>query len=137
MLLMEMASNRKNLNPHVEHSSQLYFPFWIYDQLGKQNDIELEDVKEEEMKIAKKMIMVALWCIQLKPDDRPSMKEVVEMLEGDVENLEMPPKPSLYPHETIAGDQGSNSEQTTLSDFISSSIDPVEIVADSQVAGIA
>jgi len=27
MLLMEMASKRKNLDPHAEHSSQLYFPF--------------------------------------------------------------------------------------------------------------
>ncbi|XP_057441489.1 rust resistance kinase Lr10-like [Lotus japonicus] len=118
MLLMEMASNRKNPNPHVEHSSQLYFPLWIHDQLGKQSDIELGYVKEEEIRLnctfAKKMVMVALWCIQLKPDDRPSMKKVVEMLEGDVESLEMPPKPSLYPHETIAGDQGSNSKQTMV-----------------------
>ncbi|KAJ1440353.1 Serine/threonine-protein kinase, active site [Sesbania bispinosa] len=61
MLLMEMASKRKNLNPHVEHSSQLYFPFWIYDQLGKEEEIEMEDVTEEEKKMVKKMIIVALW----------------------------------------------------------------------------
>ncbi|PNX89571.1 stress-induced receptor-like kinase [Trifolium pratense] len=33
----------------------------------------------------------------MKPVDRPSMKKVVEMLEGDIENIEMPPKPLLYP----------------------------------------
>ncbi|XLU97364.1 hypothetical protein S245_011704, partial [Arachis hypogaea] len=43
------------------------------------------------------MIIVALWCIQLKPCNRPSMKQVVEMLEGESEDLTIPPKPSLYP----------------------------------------
>ncbi|XLR60453.1 hypothetical protein S83_011125 [Arachis hypogaea] len=43
------------------------------------------------------MIIVALWCIQLKPCDRPSLKQVVEMLEREAEDLTMPPKPSLYP----------------------------------------
>ncbi|KAL2574394.1 hypothetical protein AAZV13_17G184600 [Glycine max] len=101
MLLMEMASKRKNLNPHAERSSQLFFPFWIYNHIGDEEDIEMEDVTEEEKKMIKKMIIVALWCIQLKPNDRPSMNKVVEMLEGDIENLEIPPKPTLYPSETI------------------------------------
>ena len=35
MLMMEMASKRKNLNPYAEHSSQLHFPFWIYDQFNE------------------------------------------------------------------------------------------------------
>ncbi|RDX92217.1 Rust resistance kinase Lr10, partial [Mucuna pruriens] len=101
MLLMEMASKRKNLNPQVEHSSQIYFPFWIYNHIGEEKDIEMEDVTEEEKKITKKMFIVALWCIQLKPSDRPSMNKVVEMLEGDIESLEIPPKPTLYPDETV------------------------------------
>lgn len=40
MLLMEMASKRKNSNPNAEHSSQAYFPFWIYDQFSEERDIE-------------------------------------------------------------------------------------------------
>ncbi|KAE9608886.1 putative glycerophosphodiester phosphodiesterase, protein kinase RLK-Pelle-LRK10L-2 family [Lupinus albus] len=32
MLLMEMAGRRKNLNALAENYSQLYYPFWIYDQ---------------------------------------------------------------------------------------------------------
>jgi len=53
------------------------------------------------MKIVKKMIIVALWCIQLKPNDRPSMSKVVEMLEGDIESLEMLPEPTMYPDENF------------------------------------
>ncbi|ESW33165.1 hypothetical protein PHAVU_001G048400 [Phaseolus vulgaris] len=101
MLLMEMASKRKNLNTHADHSSQLYFPLWIHDHIQEEDDVDIGDVTEEENKIAKKMIIVALWCIQLKPNDRPSMKRVVEMLEGDIEDLEIPPKPILFPNETV------------------------------------
>ena len=118
MLLMEIASKRKNLNPHAERSSQLYFPFWIYDQLDKEKDIEMEDVIEEEKKIAKKLMIVSLWCIQLKTNDRPSINKVVEMLEGDIENLKIPLKPSLYPYETL---EKLCSNQTTLPQFSSSS----------------
>ncbi|CAJ2673384.1 unnamed protein product [Trifolium pratense] len=132
MLLMEMASRRKNLNPHAEHSSQLYFPLWIYDQVEKEQDIEMEDTTEEEKKIVKKMIIVALWCIQLKPDDRPSMSKVVEMLEGDVEILHMPPKPILYPHDTVVDDLRTNFDQTMSSDY-TSSYDSVEIATASLI----
>ncbi|KAB1205177.1 hypothetical protein CJ030_MR7G021995 [Morella rubra] len=81
MLLMEMASRRKNVNASVDHSSQVYFPTWIYDQLQDGRDIEIDNVTEEEREICKKMIIVALWCIQMKPSYRPSMHEVVGMLE--------------------------------------------------------
>ncbi|KAI9081729.1 hypothetical protein K1719_036277 [Acacia pycnantha] len=114
MLLMEMASQRRNLNPHVEHSSQLYFPLWIYDQFDEEKDIEMQDFSKEDKDLAKKMFMVALWCIQLKPADRPSMGKVIEMLEtDDVESLEMPPKPSLYPNEEVLVDDGSYSSATS------------------------
>ncbi|MED6144324.1 hypothetical protein PIB30_014672 [Stylosanthes scabra] len=96
MLLMEMACRRKNLNAMTENSSQIYFPFWVYDQLDHGREITIENDTDEEMKLAKKMMIVALWCIQTKPNDRPSMKRVVEMLTQD-DDLEMPPKPYFYP----------------------------------------
>ncbi|XP_020961398.1 rust resistance kinase Lr10-like [Arachis ipaensis] len=106
MLLMEMASQRKNLNPHAEHSSQLYFPFWIYNHLAAESqEIEMKTFNHEERsELTKKMFMTALWCIQLKPCDRPSMNEVVKMLEGDVATIKMPPKPSFYPNDVIQRD---------------------------------
>ncbi|XP_047965624.1 LEAF RUST 10 DISEASE-RESISTANCE LOCUS RECEPTOR-LIKE PROTEIN KINASE-like 2.7 [Salvia hispanica] len=36
------------------------------------------------------MTIVALWCILMSPDDRPSMNMVLEMLGGDVERLQIP-----------------------------------------------
>ncbi|KAI9112554.1 hypothetical protein K1719_016477 [Acacia pycnantha] len=114
MLLMEMASQRRNLNPQAEHSSQLYYPLWIYDHFDDNKDIEMEDLMEEEKSLVKKMFIVALWCIQLKPVDRPSMNKVIEMLEAnDVSSLQMPPKPPLYPNERVLVDDISNSDETT------------------------
>ncbi|XP_021802295.1 rust resistance kinase Lr10-like [Prunus avium] len=123
MLLMQMASRRKNFSSMVEHSSQTYFPLWVYDQYNKGNDLEMADFNEEEKKIIKKMVITALWCIQMKPSDRPSMNKVIEMLGGDVECLKMPIRPFLYPQEMHVGDVqeslnsiGSNGELTwTLS----------------------
>ncbi|MED6123370.1 hypothetical protein PIB30_048489 [Stylosanthes scabra] len=123
MLLMEMASQRRNMNPQAEHSSQLYFPYWIYDQLAaKENDeIEMESFDHEERsELAKKMFMTALWCIQLKPSDRPSMNKVVEMLQGDVASIEMPPKPSFYPNDVIQRD--SNVESSGVNDSNNSDV---------------
>ncbi|KAK8473049.1 hypothetical protein PHAVU_001G047900 [Phaseolus vulgaris] len=117
MLLMEMASKRKNLNPHVDHSSQLYFPLWIYDHIKDEEDIDKEYLTKEEKIIAKKMIIVSLWCIQLKPSDRPSMNRVVEMLEGDIEDLEIPPKPALFLDELSRDGETINSTSNELNSF--------------------
>ena len=58
MLLMEMASRRKNLNAAAEHTSQIYFLSWVYDQIIEGNDLQMEDATtEEESKLRKKMII--------------------------------------------------------------------------------
>ncbi|KAJ7959315.1 putative Kinase [Quillaja saponaria] len=137
MLLLEMASRRKNLQLNMpdcsseENLSQIYFPTWIYNQFSEGKDIELmENATEEEKSIARKMIIIALWCIQLKPCDRPSMHQVVEMLEGDAQTLEMPPKPSMCPQEMPNMDHGLISEQTTIDDLTNTSGDFEEFSSD-------
>jgi serine/threonine protein kinase len=96
MLLMEMTGRRKNVNAFAEHSSKIYFPTWVYDQLNNGNNIEMEEATDEEKEIGKKMIIVALWCIQMKPYDCPSMNKVIQMLEGEVEYLQILSKPSYH-----------------------------------------
>ena len=71
MLLLEMANRRKNFNAFGDHSSQIYFPTWVYDQVCEGNDIVMENAMEGEKEKIKKMIIVDLWCIQMKPSDRP------------------------------------------------------------------
>ncbi|KAF7151908.1 hypothetical protein RHSIM_Rhsim02G0206200 [Rhododendron simsii] len=105
MLLMEMAGRRRNLNAFADHTSQIYFPLWIYDQFKEGKEIEMGEATEQEREMVRKMVITALWCIQMKPSDRPSMSNVVEMLEGDVEALGMPPKPFLTPQDVPVEDE--------------------------------
>ncbi|KAG6655981.1 probable receptor-like protein kinase At5g39020 [Carya illinoinensis] len=113
MLLMDMTGRRRNLNTFADHSSETYFPTCVYDELHNENGIEIEDAIEEEKKMTKKMIIVALWCIQMKPNDRPSMNKVIEMLEGDIECLQIPPKPfSALSERYIQSDIEESSNQS-------------------------
>ncbi|KAL9377415.1 hypothetical protein Peur_028750 [Populus x canadensis] len=116
MLLMEMVGRRKNLNALVDHSSQMYFPSWIYDQVNEGRDILEDQATEQEKNTIKKMTIVALWCIQLKPIDRPSMHRVVQMLQADIESLQMPPKPFLVPQQTSNDDRINLANPTSLRD---------------------
>ncbi|KAL3714485.1 hypothetical protein ACJRO7_006409 [Eucalyptus globulus] len=103
-LLMEMASRRKNADTVAEYSSDIYFPLWVHDQLSEGLNVTMEEVSKEDKRIVEKMIIVALWCIQLNPSDRPSMHKVLEMLEGEANDLQVPPKPLFYPTEMSARD---------------------------------
>ncbi|XP_034710501.1 rust resistance kinase Lr10-like [Vitis riparia] len=106
MLLMEMVGKQRHFNRHQEEDlSELFFPSWIYDRIEQGEDMEMGDVTEDEKKYIWKMVIVALWCVQMKPMDRPSMSKALDMLEGDVELLQLPPKPTLYSHEISALDR--------------------------------
>ena len=95
MLLLEMTGKRRNLNANAENTSQIYFPTWVYDQISRGQSLGIEDAVRDEIGLVRKMVIIGLWCIQTRPNDRPSMNRVIEMLESEIESLEMPPKPSL------------------------------------------
>ncbi|KAL5809934.1 hypothetical protein ACOSQ4_026502 [Xanthoceras sorbifolium] len=83
-------SDVKNIDVGVSHTSEIYFSNWIYMQLEQGKDFEFHGVvTEEEKELAKKM------CIQTIPSNRPSMSKVLEMLEGSLESMQIPPRPSL------------------------------------------
>ncbi|KAJ9139770.1 hypothetical protein P3X46_030474 [Hevea brasiliensis] len=107
MLLLEMVGGRKNIDVNVEKTSQVFFPEWIYNHLDQGQELRIRIEEEGDAKIAKKLTVVGLWCIQWYPADRPSMKVVVQMLEGGDE-LTMPPNPfaSGGPMKTDAGMRG-------------------------------
>eukprot|EP00261_Vitis_vinifera_P040430 XP_019081673.1 PREDICTED: rust resistance kinase Lr10 isoform X2 [Vitis vinifera] len=92
MLLLEMVSGRKNSDVTAENPSQVYFPEWIYNHLNQGEELHIRIMENRDATIAKKLAIVGLWCIQWYPVDRPSMKLVVQMLEGE-DNLTMPPNP--------------------------------------------
>ncbi|XP_077222465.1 rust resistance kinase Lr10-like isoform X2 [Tasmannia lanceolata] len=93
MLLLEMVGGRKNTDATVRNTSEVYFPEWVYNKLIQGEGLRLRIEEDGDAEIAKKLTIVALWCIQWQPVDRPSMKSVVQMLEGSMESMMMPPDP--------------------------------------------
>ncbi|KAL5762812.1 hypothetical protein ACOSP7_019076 [Xanthoceras sorbifolium] len=68
---------------------------WAYDCYKKRKLDQLTENDEEasnDMKGVERLVMVALWCIQEDASLRPSMKKVIQMLEG-VTEVSVPPYP--------------------------------------------
>lgn len=77
-------------------ASEIYFPHWIYKRLELNQEPRLRSIKNESDKeMVRKLVIVSLWCIQTDPSNRPAMSRVVDMMEGSMESLQIPPKPYL------------------------------------------
>ncbi|KAK1281343.1 putative receptor-like protein kinase [Acorus gramineus] len=95
MLLLDMVVQKENVEFENDRSSILHFPNWIYIQLDRWREMELDGsvIEEVELHVARKMVLVGLWCVHINPFDGPSISRVLEMLEGSHENIEIPPPP--------------------------------------------
>nr|BAK07411.1 predicted protein [Hordeum vulgare subsp. vulgare] len=92
MMLLEMVGGRRNVKSIVAKSSEKYFPDWIYDHFGEVDGLQACEVTREIEEIARKMIIIGLWCIQVLPMYRPTITQVLEMFERSIDDLDMPPK---------------------------------------------
>ncbi|KAL4312386.1 hypothetical protein GQ457_01G007840 [Hibiscus cannabinus] len=88
-----------------------WFPKQVWESFEKGKLEELWDSCEIEEKYrgkAKTMVTVALWCVQYLPEARPSIRNVVKILEGGAE-ADTPPNPfqhlmsSAIAHSVTAG----------------------------------
>ena len=92
-----MVGGRKNADAGADCTCEIYFPHWLYRRIEQDEELQLIGImNEEEKEYAKKMVMVSLCCTQTDPSNRPSMTKVVEMLEGNLDSMQIPPKPHLY-----------------------------------------
>ncbi|GLJ59627.1 hypothetical protein SUGI_1516560 [Cryptomeria japonica] len=90
MTLLEIISGRRNIDLEMQDSSKYYFPTWAANQIHEGNVMNLvdqrisgnADLDEDEVKRA---AFVSIVCIQEDESVRPSMGEVVLMLEGKME----------------------------------------------------
>lgn len=118
MLLLDMVGGRQNTA--TQNNSECYFPEWIYKRLDQGEDLEIQIEENGDAKIIRKITIVGLWCIQWYPVDRPSMKVVVQMLEGDGDTLIVPHSPfaSTNPMSTrgAIGGRTFNSELEIISE---------------------
>ncbi|XP_042492726.1 LEAF RUST 10 DISEASE-RESISTANCE LOCUS RECEPTOR-LIKE PROTEIN KINASE-like 2.1 [Macadamia integrifolia] len=99
MVVLEMVGKRRNFKGDVSKSSEMYFPEWVYKHHvmnasdgsnGGSKWHECQGIEEEEL--GRRMELVGLWCIQFHQSRRPSIRRVIEMLEGNLE-IQIPPSP--------------------------------------------
>ncbi|XP_027095884.2 G-type lectin S-receptor-like serine/threonine-protein kinase At1g34300 [Coffea arabica] len=109
MVLLEIVTGVRNFeqqNSKME-SDQWYLPMWAFDKVFKEMNVdEVLDPKirqshenRSHLDIVNRMVKTAMWCLQDRPDDRPSMGKVAKMLEGTVEITE-PKRPVIFYLET-------------------------------------
>ncbi|KAE9458434.1 hypothetical protein C3L33_09692, partial [Rhododendron williamsianum] len=97
VVALEIVSGRPNSDSSLEEE-QMYLLEWAWHVCGNNREVELVDANllefdEEEVK---RVIGVALLCIQTFPRQRPSMSRVVAMLSGDIEVGSVTSRPAYF-----------------------------------------
>ncbi|PIN27116.1 Serine/threonine protein kinase [Handroanthus impetiginosus] len=105
LVLLEIVSGSRNfsqLDSKVE-SDQWFFPRWAFEKVFK--EMNVEDIldprikhtydSQEHFDLINRMVKTAMWCLQDRPEMRPSMGKVAKMLEGAIEITE-PKKPTIF-----------------------------------------
>ncbi|XP_031494728.1 G-type lectin S-receptor-like serine/threonine-protein kinase LECRK3 [Nymphaea colorata] len=98
VMLLEIICCRKNVELNMKDEPTAILVDWAYDCFISQQLemlVEHDEDAKSDMKKVRKMVMVALWCIQEDPSLRPTMKKVTQMLEGAVD-IAIPPNPSSF-----------------------------------------
>lgn len=103
MMVLDMFGGKCRINTELDSSaSEAYFPESIYQHLDNTDYLAGYGVTSETEEVARKMMIVGFWCIQTMPRNRPTMTRVVEMLEGSINDLPIPPKPLLSSSKDLA-----------------------------------
>ncbi|KAH7838608.1 hypothetical protein Vadar_028893 [Vaccinium darrowii] len=97
VLLLEIICCRKNVDSDMSGENAILTD-WAYDCYvdGTLHTLVGDDMEalNDRMKL-ERFVMVALWCIQEDPSLRPTMRKVIQMLEG-VTEVTVPPCPSPF-----------------------------------------
>jgi hypothetical protein len=110
IVLLEIVTGRRSTK-RLKSGNHRYFPLYAAAQVNEGNALCLLDSRLEGNANVKELDIacrVACWCIQDEKDDRPSIGQVVHMLEGVV-NTEIPPIPSSFQNLM----ESENSQQPT------------------------
>ncbi|XVF77905.1 hypothetical protein PTKIN_Ptkin14bG0085300 [Pterospermum kingtungense] len=116
VMLFEIVGRRRNFDVDLGESQE-WFPKHVWEKFDKgELDVVWDNcgIEEKDREKAKTMVSVALWCVQYLPEARPSMRDVVKILEGGAEAA-TPPNPfqHLISLATVPSCMVSTSNSTT------------------------
>ncbi|XP_051122594.1 G-type lectin S-receptor-like serine/threonine-protein kinase At1g34300 isoform X2 [Andrographis paniculata] len=105
LIVLEMVSGSRNfsqLDSKVA-SDEWFLPRWAFEKVFM--EMRVEEILDSRIKdkydrrahseMIQRMVKTAMWCLQDRPELRPSMGKVAKMLEGTVEITE-PKKPTIF-----------------------------------------
>ncbi|PVH61609.1 hypothetical protein PAHAL_3G075900 [Panicum hallii] len=99
MVLLEIISGRRN-SPEASSSSNYQIEYFPVQAISKLHEGDVQSLVDPQLhgdfnlKEAERVCKVAYWCIQDNELHRPTMGEVVRVLEG-LQEIDMPPAPRL------------------------------------------
>ncbi|TKY54864.1 G-type lectin S-receptor serine/threonine-protein kinase RLK1 [Spatholobus suberectus] len=95
MVLLEIVCRRSSIEIDVASAEEILLSSWVYQcfAAGQLNKLVKEDEEGVEWMILERMVKVGLWCVQDDPPLRPSIKNVILMLEG-LKDIPIPPSPA-------------------------------------------
>ncbi|KAM2527244.1 PTI1-like tyrosine-protein kinase At3g15890 isoform X2 [Malus sylvestris] len=144
ILLLELASGKKPIEK-VSHGMKRTVTDWALPLACERKFDEIADPKlngkylEDELK---RVVFVALLCAHSRPERRPTMLEVVELLKGEskeklaqLENDELFKTPQVA--EYTEGNDGATAAEGESSDFISEEKDEKKDLKEEAVPEIA
>ncbi|GLJ14215.1 hypothetical protein SUGI_0228130 [Cryptomeria japonica] len=103
VMLLEIICCRKMAKLDVP-DNEVVLSDWAYDCLkdgGVVKLVEHQHTSGINPRHLERMVLIGLWCIQEDPSLRPSIKTVVQMLEGTVE-IPVPPRPGFSSQGSIS-----------------------------------
>ncbi|XP_027333139.1 G-type lectin S-receptor-like serine/threonine-protein kinase LECRK1 [Abrus precatorius] len=95
MVLLEIVCRRSSIDIDVSSAEEILLSSWVYQcfESGELNKLVKDDGGEVvEWKLLERMVKVGLWCVQDDPFLRPSIKNLILMLEG-LKDIPNPPSP--------------------------------------------
>ena len=96
VVLLEIVCCRKSIEVNVSTADEIVLTDWVYNCFAAGELEKLVVVEDENADFRKleRTVKVGLWCVQEDPALRPSIKNIILMLEGKID-IPVPPSPVL------------------------------------------
>ncbi|KAM3696351.1 hypothetical protein ACJW31_06G032300 [Castanea mollissima] len=96
VVLLEIVCCRRSIELNVSTADEIVLTDWVYNCVAAGELQRLVVVEDENVEFRKleRTVKVGLWCVQEDPALRPSIKNVILMLEGKID-IPVPPSPVL------------------------------------------
>lgn len=85
VILLEIICCRSNMDVNVSTEDEIFLPTWVHKCFVENDLRKLVGDEEVDIKSLERMVKVGLLCIHDNPDLRPSMRNVVLILEGTMD----------------------------------------------------